>query len=106
MADKRGTDASTLARTLIERSRAEGRHVGFFLFEQSARTARGELYVAARLSLAAALTLLAGCRWGVWAAVLLFFPISEATASLTDFILSRFVRPRRLPRIPSCPAAT
>ena len=99
MAGERGEEASTLARALIERSKSEGRHVGFYLFEEGSRAARGELYVAARLALTLALDLLVGFRLGLWAALLLLLPVSEATASLSDFALSRFARPRRLPRM-------
>ena len=45
------------------------------------------------------MTLLIGFAWGLWAAALLFLPVSEATASLSEVVLSRLVRPRRLPRM-------
>lgn len=99
LAEERGEEASALARALIGRSVGEGRHVGFYLFEEGPRAARGELYVAARVALTAALDLLVGFRLGLWAALLLLLPLSEATASLSDFVLSRLVRPRRLPRM-------
>ena len=99
LARERGTDAPSLARELIERSRGEGRHVGFFLFEEKPREARGELYIAAKLALTAALELLIVWSWGPWAAALLLLPVSEATGSLADFLLSRLVRPRRLRRM-------
>ena len=95
---ERGEDAPALARSLVERSRREGRHVGFYLFAEE-HAPRGEFFLAARFALAAALTLLIGFRWGFWAAVLLLLPVSEATAGLSEIVLSRFVRPRRLPRM-------
>ena len=99
LADARGAEAPALARELIERSRREGRHVGEFLFEETARTARAELYLAAKLALTAALALLIGYVWGLWAAALLLLPLSEAASRFSDFVLSRFVKPRRLPRM-------
>ena len=98
LAETRGTEAAALARELIERSRSEGRHIGFYLFEEE-RSARGEIYLSAKFALAAALTLSVVFIWGLWAGLLLFLPISEATSDLADLILSRFVRPRRLPRM-------
>ena len=98
LAETRGTEATALARELIERSRSEGRHIGFYLFEEE-RSARGEIYLSAKFALAAALTLSVVFIWGLWAGLLLFLPISEATSDLADLILSRFVRPRRLPRM-------
>ena len=98
MAEEAGEDAPTLARKLLERASREGKHIGFVLFDAE-RTPRGEFYLAVRFSLAAALTLLVGFRWGFWAAGLLLLPISEATSRLIDLLLSRFVRPRRLPRM-------
>ena len=95
----RGEEASALARALVERSRREGKHLGFFLFEENSRAARGELYIAAKLALTAALCLFIGFRWGFWAAALLLLPVSEATASLANFTLSRLIPPRRLPRM-------
>ena len=98
MAEASGKDAPALARELMERSRGEGRHVGFFLFDEEIAP-RGEYYLALRFALAAALALLVGFRWGLWAAALLLLPISEATVKLTDLFLSRLVRPRRMPRM-------
>ena len=98
MAGEEGEDAPTLARKLLERARGEGKHIGLILFDAE-WTPRGEFYLAAKFSLAAALTLLVGFRWGLWAAALLLLPISEATSRLIDLLLSRFVRPRRLPRM-------
>ena len=98
LAAERGEEAPTLAKALVERSRREGRHVGFYLFEEE-RERRAELFLALKLALTAALTLLIGFRWGLWAAVLLLLPVSEATASFAEVVLSRLVRPRRLPRM-------
>ena len=99
LADQRGTEPAALARELIERSRTEGRHVGEYLFEPDAGTGRAELYLAAKLALTAAPALLVTFRWGAWAAALLLLPLSEAVSRLADFILSRLIRPRRLPRM-------
>ena len=98
LAAARGAEEQDLARALIERSQREGKHVGFFLFEENARHG-GELYIAGTLALTAALTLLAGFVWGVWAALLLTLPISETVESMAELVLSRLVRPKRLPRM-------
>ena len=98
LAAERGEEAPALARALVERSRREGRHLGFFLFEEE-RAPHGELFLASKLALTAALTLLTLFRWGLWAAALLFLPLAEATALFAEVLLSRFVRPRRLPRM-------
>ncbi|MBQ7473624.1 MAG: hypothetical protein IJS79_04680 [Oscillospiraceae bacterium] len=92
------TDEQSLARVLIDRARREGRHVGFFLFEEN-RERRGELYVAGKAALTAALVLFAGYRMGPVGALLLCLPLGETVSGLADFILARLVRPRRMPRM-------
>ena len=98
MAAAQETDEQSLARALIERAKSEGRHVGFFLFPENAER-KGEAYVAGKTALTAALVLLALYRLGAVCALLLLLPISETVTSLTDFILSRLIRPRRMPRM-------
>ena len=98
MAEKNGAEEAAAARALIERAEREGRHVGFYLFEDRAAR-RAEAYAAARSALSLSLTLLIGYRMGPAAALLLLLPVFDTVKSLTDFALSRLVRPRRLPRM-------
>ena len=98
LAARQGVEPQTLARTLAESSGREGVHIGQLLYAGNGAN-RAELYLAARGALCAALTLLIGYRLGIFAALVLLLPLSETVTELCDFLLGRFVRPRRLPRM-------
>ena len=98
LAEKEGREEESAARSLIERAKSEGRHVGFYLFADNGGP-RAEIYTAAKLALTLASELLIGYRMGLAAALLLLLPVFETVKGLTDFVLSRLIRPRRLPRM-------
>ncbi len=91
-AKKRGISALEAAKEAMEKGLHET------LFPQNTRT--GAWYMAARIFLPAALSILA---WAVsgnfWTALLTVVPLSELARVGLDSILLRFVRPRRLPRL-------
>lgn len=93
-----GREPQELARSLAERSQREGVHIGALLFSERGAM-RAELYFGAMTALCAALALLVGYRLGFLAALFLLPPLSGAVSQLGDFLLSRFIRPRRLPRM-------
>ena len=98
LAAQSGQEPQELARGLAERSKKENVHIGSFLFEERGGI-RAEWYLGAKAALCAALTLLIGYRLGVFAALVLLLPLSETVTELCDFLLSHFVKPKRLPRM-------
>ena len=98
LAARRGVEAQTLARTLVERSQREGRHLGFYLFGRLAE-GRAEIFLSVRAALSAALALLLLWRMGPLTLGLLGLPLLETVSRFSELVLSRLVRPRRLPRL-------
>ena len=99
LAREEDVEELTLARRLIEQARAEGRHLGFFLFDEPAGGGAG-LYIAAVVLTSLFLSLLLAFAAGsVWAAPLLLLPVSELVKGLIDLALLRAIPPRRLPRL-------
>ncbi len=99
LAQKRDMEEQELARELVETARAEGRHVGFYLFAPP-----GELRARAYITALAALCVF-GCL-GAFAylgdalsALLLLVPLWSLGKGFLDFLLLRFLRPRPLPRL-------
>ena len=97
LARQRGMEEEALARELTERSKREGRHVGFFLFDE--KPSGGEGFIAATAALTAAGALALGFVLGPLAALGLLVTLSDASVRLCALALLRFVRPRRLPRM-------
>ncbi len=99
LARRQGLEEHVFASQLVKKAKAEGRHLGFYLFREPSPL-RGKLYIAANLLLTLFLSLLPGfALHSAAAALLLLLPVSELTKSLLDFILLRLVPPRRLPRM-------
>ena len=107
LAKKNGADERRTAEKVLSLAQAgqgEARHVGYWLFVRplgaAGRERAGGNYIAANLLLTLFFTLLLGFAVrSVWAALLLLLPVSELVKSLLDFLLTRFLRPRRLPRM-------
>ena len=99
LARREGMEEPVYARRLIKAAKAEGCHVGRLLFPEPSPWP-GRLYPVGILLLSLGLSL-----WGgLWlnslpAAALLLLPVSELVKSLLDFLLSRLVPARRLPRM-------
>ena len=99
LARREGLEESAFAKRLVQNARAEGRHVGFFLFSPPSPL-RSHLYIAANLVLTLLLSLLPAlaCRSAA-AGLLLLLPTSELVKSLLDALLLHFLPPSRPPRI-------
>ena len=99
LARQEGLEEHVFARRLVEKARAEGKHVGFYLFKEKSPRREG-LYIGANVLLTLFLSLLPAfiCRSAA-AALLLLLPVSELVKSLMDFILLRLLHPTRLPRM-------
>ncbi|MCR5663542.1 MAG: hypothetical protein K6G17_01535, partial [Oscillospiraceae bacterium] len=94
-----GCPEQDLARRLIDRAAAEGRHVGFLLFEGE-KPGDERPYIAAVLALTVFLSLMLGRAAGrILAAPLLLLPVSELVKGVMDAALLRAIPPRRLPRM-------
>lgn len=98
LARRQGVEEHVYARTLIKTARADGRHVGFYLFPR--RRELSGLYIAANLLLTVFASLLAGfLSHSAWTGLLLLLPVSELVKGLIDYGLLHSVRPRRLFRM-------
>lgn len=98
IAEKRGTDEKHCADELLNKSRVEGRHIGFYLFPEVKKS--GAWYIAVNVLITLFLTLLCGfLSKSFIAAALLLLPVSELTKSLIDYIVLLIVQPRFLPRM-------
>ena len=94
-----GVEEHIYARRLLKRARAEGRHVGEYLFPAPS-SALSMVYIAANVLL----TLFAALLTAFWvgsaaAGILLLLPLSELIKGLIDFILLRLAPPRRILRM-------
>lgn len=99
LARRAGEEEPVCARRLVARARAEGKHIGVYLYAEP-KSVRARLYIGANLVLTLLLSLLPAFALGQGAAApLLLLPASELVKSLLDFILLRLVRPTRLPRM-------
>ena len=99
LARAEGTEEHLLARRLVQKAREEGRHLGFFLYDEPADAGSG-LYIAAVVLTSLFLSLLLAFAAGsAWAAPLLLLPVSELVKGLVDLALLRLIPPRRLPRM-------
>ena len=74
LARAEGAEEHLLARRLVRKAQEEGRHLGFFLFDEPADAGSG-IYIA------------------------LLLPVSELVKGLVDLVLLRLIPPRRLPRM-------
>ena len=98
-ARKEGLEEQVCARRLVRAAKSEGRHLGFFLFQEPGQ-ARARLYIAANVLATLLLTLLiAFSLGGGAAALLLLLPVSQLVKGALDLLLSRLCPPRRLPRM-------
>ena len=99
LARREGAEEHVFARRLIKRARAEGRHVGFYLFAAPGRAGEA-CYIGANvlLTLFFSLLLAFACDSAA-AALLLLLPVSELVKNLLDFILLHTLPSRRLPRM-------
>ena len=96
---REGVEEHIYARRLVKKARAEGRHVGKYLFP-APKSSRGRGYIAANILLTLFLTLLLAFRAGSAAAgVLLLLPASELVKGLIDFVLLRLIPARRVLRM-------
>ena len=94
-----GLEEPVLARRLLEKARAEERHLGFLLFDEPGGAGAG-LYIAAVVLTSLFLSLLLAFAAGnPGAAPLLLLPVSELVKGVLDLALLRAVPPRRLPRL-------
>ena len=99
LAYRAGMEEHSYARRLVRQAKAEGKHLGFYLFSDP-RPVRARLYIAANVLLSLFLSLLPAFAFhSVLAALLLLLPVSELVKSLLDYVLLRLVSPRRLPRM-------
>ena len=99
LARAEGTEEHLLACRLVQKAREEGRHLGFFLYDEPADAGSG-LYIAAVVLTSLFLSLLLAFAAGsAWAAPLLLLPVSELVKGLVDLALLRLIPPRRLPRM-------
>lgn len=99
MARREGLEEHVFARRLIKKAKADGRHVGFYLFPETEGRWAG-LYIAAIVLLTLFLSLLPAFMLdSIPAALLLLLPVSELVKSVLDFILLHVTAPRRLPRM-------
>lgn len=102
-----GRDEQRLARevlALAEDGSGEGRHVGYWLFTRplgrAGKKARGGLYISANLLLTLFFSLLAGfAAESAAAALLLLLPVSELVKNILDYLITKLVQPRRIPRM-------
>lgn len=93
-----GVEEHLLAQRLVQQAQAEGRHVGFYLFDDTAGGAG--FYIAALVLTTLFLSLLLAFAAGsVWAAPLLLLPVSQLVKGVVDLALLRAIPPRRLPRL-------
>lgn len=98
LARRQGVEEHIYARSIIKTAKADGRHVGFYLF--TPRRDLSGLYIASNVLLTAFLSLLAAFLSGsAWAALLLLLPVSELVKGLIDYALLHSLSPRRLFRI-------
>ena len=99
LARRAGAEEHVFAASLLEKARAEGQHVGFYLF-QAPSPARERAYIAANVLLTLFFSMLpAFALRSVPAWLLLLLPVSELVKALLDNVLLRLVLPRRLPRM-------
>lgn len=103
LARAEGVEEHIYARRLIKKAVEDDRHIGFYIFNEERggkRVRFASAYIGALVLVTLFLTLLLGFRLNsVWAAVLLFLPVSELVKSLIDFMLLHLVTPRRLFRM-------
>ena len=98
LARAEGTEEQPLARRLVKKAREEGRHLGFYLFDEPKDGGAG--YIAAVVLTCLFLSLLLAFAAGsAWLAPLLLLPVSELVKGLIDLILLRSFPARRLPRM-------
>lgn len=98
LARRQGVEEHVYARSLIKAAKAEGKHVGFYLFPP--RRDFSPLYIAANVLLTVFVSLLAAfLSRSAWAALLLLLPVSELVKGLIDYVLLHSVSPRRLFRM-------
>ena len=95
LAAKAGMSEMKYARRLVEKAKKEGKHVGFYLFPEKGRTA-GAIYICVNILLSVFLALLLAF-WveSIASALLLILPVSQCVKSLTDYVLSKLVRPQK-----------
>ena len=94
-----GVEEHIYARRLVKKARAEGLHVGTYLFPEP-KPSRGRAYIAANILLTLFAALLLSFRVESAAAgFLLLLPISELVKGLIDFILLRLIPARRILRM-------
>jgi cyclic beta-1,2-glucan synthetase len=107
LARARGVQEYQLAEKILElaeSARGGERHVGYWLYVRPAGDApkrrSGAWYISANLLLTLFFALLPGFALKSPAAsLLLLLPVSELVKSLLDFIIMRFLKPRRIPRL-------
>ncbi len=103
LAKRAGLSEEAAARRVLELAEKEGLHVGEFLFvkplSKPCRRRPGG-YTAGLLSAAVLAALgLAFLSRSVWAALAALLPLYETVRSLSDWLLLKCVKPRRLPRL-------
>ena len=99
LARAQGLEEQEYARRLVDRARAEGRHLGFLLFREPGQLGAG-LYIGANVLLSLGLSLLLGFSLrSAWTALLLLLPVSELVKSAGDFLLGRLIPARRMFRM-------
>lgn len=99
LARREGVEEHIYAQRLVKKSREQGCHVGFFLFEEQNSFAES-CYIAANVILSFFISILtAFLSDSVFPAVLLLLPVSELVKSFLDFVLLHLVPARRLFRM-------
>ena len=108
LAKRTGREEFQIARQVLKLARQaqtpQQRHVGYWLYPcplgRSAPQRRGILYFSVFFLTTSLLSLLPGILLdSPAAAVLLLIPVSEAVKNLMDFLLTRHIRPRHVPRM-------
>ena len=99
LARAEGAEEHLLARRLVRKAQEEGRHLGFFLFDEPADAGSG-IYIAANLLLTLFFSLLLALALERAAlALLLVLPVSELIKRAIDAVMLRLIAPRRLLRL-------
>ena len=108
LAEKHNTDEYRVARRVVklaeEAQNPTARHVGYYLFKKPLGhpqfVQRGTAYVAAFLLTTLFISLLLGFHvQSILGTILLVIPVSEVVKNLIDYLLTKSVTPRHIPRM-------
>ena len=98
-AEHEGIEEQELARRLLEKAKAENRHIGFYLFK-SPSPARSSAYIGTLCLLTLFFSFfIAYASESLLSALLLFLPLWSMLKGFIDFVLLHCIRPQPMPRL-------